>query len=40
MINVPDRRRAVELIDEAVDAGASTQKACDELEISLRTCQR
>lgn len=40
MINVPDRRRAVELIDEAVDAGAPTQKACDELEISLRTYQR
>ena len=40
MINVPDRRRAVELIEEAVDAGAPKQKACDELEISLRTYRR
>ncbi|MEN8178327.1 MAG: hypothetical protein ABFS39_06850 [Pseudomonadota bacterium] len=40
MINVPDRRRAVELIEEAVDAGAPTQKACNELEICLRTYQR
>ena len=40
MINVPDRRRAVELIEEAVDAGASVQKASEELEISLRTYKR
>ena len=40
MISAPDRRRAVELIDEAVSAGASTEKACKELEISLRTYQR
>jgi len=40
MINAPDRRNAVELIEEAADAGASTQKACEELEISLRTYRR
>ncbi|WXG51811.1 MAG: IS3 family transposase [Candidatus Sedimenticola sp. (ex Thyasira tokunagai)] len=40
MINVPDRRRAVELIEEAVGAGASAQKACEVLEISLRTYKR
>ncbi len=40
MINVPDRRRAIELIEEAVDAGAPAQKACEELEISLRTYKR
>ncbi|MCU7900117.1 MAG: hypothetical protein KZQ71_17230 [Candidatus Thiodiazotropha sp. (ex Lucinoma aequizonata)] len=40
MINVPDRRRTVELIEEAVDAGAPAQKACEELEISLRTYKR
>jgi transposase InsO family protein len=40
MINAPDRRRAVELIEETVDAGAPKQKVCDELEISLRTYRR
>ncbi|WP_293703481.1 transposase [Thiolapillus sp.] len=40
MINVPDRRRAVELINEAVEAGASKKKACSELEISSRTYRR
>ena len=40
MINAPDRRRAVELIDEAVKAGASKKKACRELEISARTYRR
>jgi len=40
MINVPDRRRAVELIDEAVKGGAPKKKACGELEISLRTYRR
>jgi len=40
MINVPDRRRAVELIDEAVKAGAPREKACGELEISSRTYRR
>jgi len=40
MINVPDRRRAVELINKAVDAGTSKKKACDEMEISPRTYKR
>lgn len=40
MINAPDRRKAVELIEEAVEAGASTQRACGELDISLRTYKR
>ncbi len=40
MINTPDRRRSVELIEEAVDAGASPKKACEVLEISLRTYKR
>lgn len=37
MISAPDRRQAVELIEEAVAAGAATQRACAELQISLRT---
>ena len=37
---VTDRRRAVELINEAVEAGASKKKACSELEISSRTYRR
>jgi transposase InsO family protein len=40
MISAPDRRHAVELIDEAVAAGASRKKACEELEISPRTYRR
>ena len=40
MINVPDRRRAVELINGAVEAGAPKNKACGELEISSRTYRR
>jgi len=40
MINVPDRCRAVELIEEAIEAGAPAEKACEELEISLRTYKR
>jgi len=40
MITAPDRRRAVELIEEAVEAGAPAEKACEELEISLRTYKR
>ena len=40
MISPPDRRRAVELIDGAVSAGASRQRACEALEISLRSYQR
>ena len=40
MINVPDRRSAVELINGAVEAGAPKNKACGELEISSRTYRR
>lgn len=40
MISAPDRRRAVELIEQAVAGGASAKKACEELQISLRTYQR
>jgi putative transposase len=40
MIRLSDRRKAVNLIEEAVAAGASAKQACDVLEISLRTYQR
>jgi putative transposase len=40
MISAPDRRQVVELIEEAVASGASARKACDEVEINLRTYQR
>ena len=40
MISVPDRQRAVELIDEATAAGARRFKACAELRISERTYRR
>jgi putative transposase len=40
MISTPDRRRAVELIEEALAAGASATKACEELEITRRTYRR
>jgi transposase InsO family protein len=40
MISAPDRRRAVELIEEAVEAGASAKKACEQLQISHRSYQR
>ena len=40
MISAPDRRHAVELIEEAVTAGARRRKACEILEISSRTYQR
>ncbi len=40
MINVSDRRKAVELIEEAIEDGASAHNACEELEISLRTYKR
>lgn len=40
MINATDRRQAVELITEAVDAGAALYKACKELGISKRTYNR
>ena len=40
MISAPDRRRAVELIEEAVEAGASPKRACEQLQISHRSYQR
>lgn len=40
MITTPDRQQAVELIEEAVMAGARKFKACDEMDISVRTYQR
>jgi transposase InsO family protein len=40
MISAPDRRRAVELIDEAYQAGARKRKACEVVHISIRTYQR
>ena len=40
MINVSDRSQAVELITEAVDAGAALYKVCAELGISKRTYNR
>ncbi len=40
MISAQDRRRAVMLIDEAVRSGARKRKACEVLDITLRTYQR
>jgi len=40
MISVLDRSHAVTLIDEAVVAGARKFKACEEIGITIRTCQR
>ena len=40
MISPADRRNAVKLIRVANEAGASLRKACQELQISLRTYQR
>lgn len=40
MISASDRRQAVELIDEAVAAGASLKRASGELGLSLRSYQR
>ena len=40
MIKTPDRRRTVELIKEAVNAGASCKAACEWLKISPRTYRR
>ena len=40
MISTPDRCEAVELIEEAVHAGASAGRACAELGLSQRTYQR
>lgn len=40
MINAPDRREAMQLIDEAVAAGARQARACTQLGLSARTVQR
>jgi len=40
MISAPDRRRAVELIADALTRGVSVTKAYEELQISLRTYRR
>ena len=40
MISAPDRQHAVELINEARDAGARLDQACRILSISARTYQR
>lgn len=40
MISVPDRSKAITLIQEAVVSGAKEEKACAELGISRRTLQR
>lgn len=40
MISPPDRMKTVALIDEAHTAGARKWRACEELEINVRTYQR
>ena len=40
MISPADRRQAVALIDEANVAGARKSRACEALDISLRTYER
>ena len=40
MISAPDRRQAVELIDEARKSGARLEPACRELKVTARTYQR
>ena len=40
MISAPDRRHAVELIDEARSNGARLEPSCRELKITPRTYQR
>ncbi len=40
MISTPDRKRAVELIEETVAAGARTFMVCEQVGISMRTYQR
>ncbi len=40
MISTPDRRRIITLINEAVAAGARLLRACDVLNLSMRTIQR
>ncbi len=40
MISPLDRRKTMALVDEAVAAGARRERACEELEVSVRTVQR
>ena len=40
MISTPDRRRTITMINEAIEAGARLRKACDALNLSMRTIQR
>jgi transposase InsO family protein len=40
MISAPDRREAIQLIDEAIVAGARQASACERLGLSERTVQR
>jgi len=40
MISTPDRRRALELVEEAMAQGARQEKACELMGISARTYQR
>ena len=40
LIPLPDRRKAVALIDEAVSSGARKVRACSVLDLSVRTVQR
>ncbi len=40
MSSTPDRRRALELDEEAIAQGARREKACELLGISARTYQR
>jgi len=40
MIKPTERKRAITLIKEAVDAGSREYKACNVLEISSRTLRR
>ncbi len=40
MISAPDRKKAIELINNAIDSGARLEPACDEVGITPRTYQR
>ena len=40
MISLPDRQQAVELVDEARQAGARLKPVCSELGIDVGTYQR
>ena len=40
MINTPNRQQTVELINEAVQAGARKSKSCEALGINIRIYQR